>query len=334
MVSLVPALLLAALLCATPPVEGPVRPEPIAREPDAPAEPEQPPTPVIQPSDVAEPSLVEPPAVAPPAVDPDELGPPSPTLTEPPEPPGPDDDPDDDPFAVEPPPVGETFDYPERSWADMPYFPTAARKSADQRNNDMLVRPFRQPIYSIAAAARFAYSLPGRDVLQPFGFGFAAQLRIHFARVVKSRFGVEVYAGYTRFPRRVEYAEVEGSRPLTRLDLLGHTDVSAGPSMQIPLGPVFLQFGASAGVAFSTLTRTYSAEAVGDELRTSTDALLRGGASLGVPVLNRHGLSFGAGVQHVFSRERVVIDLQDPDGPTARPFGTWIEAYAAYQIWF
>src|SRR5690606_22654173 len=116
------------------------------------------------------------------------------------------------------------------------YAATAARKSAVQRNNDVLIRPFRKPVYSVAAAGRFATSLiGGRDVIQPFGFGVGAQLRIHFLRVFKSRLGLEIYAGYTRFPERVDYAAVEGvSAEITRLNLLVHTDVSAGPSMQIP----------------------------------------------------------------------------------------------------
>ncbi|HVI02104.1 MAG TPA: hypothetical protein VM869_25500, partial [Enhygromyxa sp.] len=110
--------------------------------------------------------------------------------------------------------------------------------------------------------------------------------------------------------------------------------VSAGPSMQIPIGPVFVQFGASAGVAFSTLTRTQSVEAVDDELVVSTDALIRGGLSLGVPIYSRHGLTVGAAVQHVFSRDDVAVDLADPDGPTTQPFGTWLEINLGYQMWF
>jgi hypothetical protein len=240
--------------------------------------------------------------------------------------------PEPEPEAAQP----EEYEFQERSFEDMPYAPTAARKSAVRRNNDVLVRPFRKPIYSVAAAGRFATSLiGGREVIQPFGFGVGAQLRIHFLRVVKSRFGVEVYAGYTRFPERVDYPAVEGvSSEITRLNLLAHTDVSAGPSMQIPIGPVFLQFGASAGVAFSTLTRTQSIEAIDDELVVSTDALIRGGLSLGVPIYSRHGLTLGGAVQHVFSRDEVAVDLADPDGEKVQPFGTWLEINLGYQMWF
>jgi hypothetical protein len=314
----VSGLILLALLCAAPPAES-------AIEGPAPAPAAETPAPVVPPPTLT-PEGTTPPGeeggiTFPEASDDEELS--SYQNPEPPEP---------EPEAAQP----EEYEFQERSFEDMPYAPTAARKSAVQRNNDVLVRPFRKPIYSVAAAGRFATSLiGGREVIQPFGFGVGAQLRIHFLRVVKSRFGVEVYAGYTRFSERIDYPAVEGvSSEITRLNLLAHTDVSAGPSMQIPIGPVFLQFGASAGVAFSTLTRTQSIEAIDDELVVSTDALIRGGLSLGVPIYSRHGLTLGGAVQHVFSRDEVAVDLADPDGPKAQPFGTWLEINLGYQMWF
>jgi hypothetical protein len=316
MVRPVSALLLLALLCAAPPAES-----------DAPVEgPARPP---------ADPPIVEiEPVVPPPTLVPEDDGPPAPT----------EDDEDlssyDNPLPPSDPEAHaaqpEEYVFEERNLADLPYAPTAARKSAVQRHNDVLVRPFRKPIYQVAAAARFATSLiGGRDVIQPYGFGVAAQLQIHFLRVVKSRVGVEIYAGYTRFPERVQYAAVEGvSTELTRLNLLAHTDLSAGPSWQIPIGPVFVQFGGSAGVAFSTLTRTQSVDAIDDVLVVSTDALIRGGLSLQVPIYARHGLTLGSAVQHVFSRDEVPIDLADSDGPKTQPFGTWLEIHLGYQMWF
>jgi len=230
----------------------------------------------------------------------------------------------------------DDWDPEPRVWEDMPYAPTAARKSAVQRGNDVLVRPFRQPVYTVAAAGRFATSLLGaRDVVQPFGFGVGAQLRIHFLRLFKARVGVEVYAGFTQFTERVDYLAVEGSAAtITRRNRLGHTDVSAGPSMQIPIGPLFLQFGGSAGVGFSTLARTRSIDAIDDEIVASADFLLRGGASVGIPILNRHGLTIGAGVQHIFSREEVVEDPERLDSPLVQPFGTLLEINLGYQMWF
>ena len=318
-------LILLALLCAAPPAESESAESESAVEGPAPAPEGEAPAPVVPPPTLT-PEGTTPPGedeggISFPEEDEDDV--PSYQNPEPPEP---------EPEAAQP----EEYEFQARPFEDMPYAPTAARKSAVQRNNDVLVRPFRKPIYSVAAAGRFAYSLiGGRDVIQPFGFGVAAQLRIHFLRVLRSRFGVEIYAGYTRFPERVNYPAVEGvSSEITRLNLLAHTDVSAGPSMQIPIGPVFLQFGASAGVAFSTLTRTQSVEAIDDELVVSTDALIRGGLSLGVPIYSRHGLTLGAAVQHVFSRDQVVVDLADPDGPKTQPFGTWLEITLGYQMWF
>ncbi|MFO7567551.1 MAG: hypothetical protein R6X02_33210 [Enhygromyxa sp.] len=320
------ALLLTTLASAASPAEPePATPESPPAEPEPPGEREDPPKSVPAP-------ILIPPGTTPPG---ESAGPEIPD----------DDDDEPEPFPAttyrEPEPEPEVeqpefYEFEERRFEDMPYAATAARKSAVQRNNDVLVRPFNKPVYSIAAAGRFATSLiGGREVIQPFGFGVGAQLRIHFLRVFRSRFGVEVYAGYTRFPERVEYAAVEGvSSEITRLNLLAHTDVSAGPSLQIPIGPVFLQFGASAGVAFSTLSRTQSVEAIEDEVLFSTDALIRGGLSLGVPIYARHGLTLGGAVQHVFSRDEVAINLSDPDGPTAQPFATWLEINLGYQMWF
>jgi hypothetical protein len=341
MVGPVPALLLFALLSAAPPAEPESVNEGAIEGPVAPAKPE------TAPETAPNPAPAEPPAseLPPPILTPEGTTPPGEQAG--PEVPEVDEeedtrgsltfaDPKPEPAPPPPEPEPEDFDYEQRSFEDMPYAPTAARRSAVQRNNDVLVRSFRAPIYAIAAVGRFATSLLGaRDVIQPFGYGVAAELRINFLRVFKSRFGIDVYAGYTRFQERVDYPAVEGvSAEITRLNLLAHTDVSAGPSLQIPIGPVFLQFGASAGVAFSTLTRTQSVEAIDDELIISTDALLRGGLSLGVPVYSRHGLTLGAAVQHVFSRDQVAEDLADPDGPKAQPFGTWLEINLGYQMWF
>ncbi|WP_146155447.1 hypothetical protein [Enhygromyxa salina] len=239
------------------------------------------------------------------------------------------------PAGPEPAPSEAEFAYAERNLADMPYGATAARKSATQRNNDVLVRPFRKPVYSIAASGRFGTLLSGgADVVQPFGYGFAAQLRIHFVGVVKSRFGVEVHAGHARFSQRRDFESVDGGATVTRITLLTDTDFSAGPSFQIPLGPLFVQLGGSAGVALSTLFRPLAADGVDDEAISTSNFMLRGGFSLGVPVLNRHGVTLGAGVHRIFSSREVAIDPRSPESPTTRPFGTWLEVLLGYQIWF
>lgn len=216
---------------------------------------------------------------------------------------------------------------------DLPYFPTAARKSAVRRNNDVMVRPFRKPVYTVAAAARLGALIGRQRVVQPIGWGVAMHLRLHFLPVVKSRFGVEIHGGHSRFQERRDYESFTGNQ-LTRITLLTHTDFGAGPSVQIPLGAVFLQAGATAGVSVSTLLRPISADSTEDELISETDFLLRGGLSLGVPILNRHGLTIGVGVQHVFSNREVAIDPTATDSGKATPFSTWLETFLGYQVWF
>lgn len=312
MFAAVSALIALTLLLSPPPSEAPV--EPVEGPVEASDEPAE------QPAEA--PAPVEPP---PPTFTPT----PTPTVTPEPESPAAvfeeEEEEDDD--------VGDP--YPVRNFADMPYGATAARMSAERRNNAVLVRPFRQPTYSITAYGRFGTLLSGgADVVQPFGYGFAAALRLYFAPVVKSRFGVEIHAGHTRFPERQEFPTIDGEATITRASLLSDTDFSAGPSFEIPLGPVYLQVGGSAGVALSTLFRPVSADSTEDQLVSTANAMLRGGLALGVPLFNQHGLSVGAAVHHIFSPRTVPIDPLMSMGDTTRPFGTWLEVALGYQIWF
>lgn len=240
-----------------------------------------------------------------------------------------------DPDEEEPAPPDWTID--ERTLDSLPYSATAARKSAVRRGNEVLVRPFRKPVYSVAAAARLGVLLGGgRDIIQPIAWGLAAQIRLHFVRVVKSRFGIELHAGHTRWQQRDDFQVVVGEvAPRTRISLLSHTDVSLGPSFEVPIGPVFLQFGASGGFAVSTLSRARSADAADDDHISEVDGLLRGGLSLGIPIINGQGLVIGSAVHQVFSNREILIDPNDPGtGEKTSPFDTWLEAYLAYQVWF
>lgn len=311
---------LALLLAAPSPADSPV-PEPVseAEGPTVPAPkldgpPPDAPPPELSPEPAPEGSATTSPR--PGSSSRSAWGPPSPSAT-----------------PSRPPPA--EYEYPERDLADLPYGATPARKSAVQRSNDVLVRPFSRPVYSIAASGRFGTLLSGgAGIVQPFGYGFAAQLRIHFVGVVKSRFGVEIHAGHTRFSKRNEFEGFEEGSTIKRVTLLTDTDFSAGPSLQIPLGPLFLQFGGSAGVALSTLFRPLSAETADDEAISTSNFMLRGGLSLGVPVLNRHGLTIGAGVHHIFSPREVEIDPLAAEPVMTHPFGSWLEILLGYQIWF
>jgi hypothetical protein len=300
-VAAVPISIALVLLLAAPPIEGPARP------PEA----EPPPTKIEPP----------PPGISgePPSVELQRPPPPAPTPAIPPEP--------------EPEPDAE-LDYQLRDRTDMPLGATGARKSAVRRNNEVLVRPFRRPVYSVTAAGRFGTLLSsGAELVQPFGYGFAAALRLHFLPVGKSRFGAEIHAGHTRFPNRVLFDDVDGDK-VVRKGLLTDTDFSVGPSLEIPIGPVFVGIGGSGGVALSSLFRPLSIDGFDDELVSATNFMLRGGLNLGVPLLNHHGLNLGAAVHHVFSPREVAIDPTNADSAKVRPFGTWLEVSLGYQIWF
>lgn len=316
MFAAVSALIALTLLLSPPPSEAPAE-APVEAPAEAPAE-----QPAEVEAETQAPAPVEPP---PPTL--------TPTVTPQPEPESPAAVFEEEEAEEEDDDVGDP--YPVRNFADMPHGATAARMSAERRNNAVLVRPFRQPTYSITAYGRFGTLLSGgADVVQPFGYGFAAALRLYFAPVVKSRFGVEIHAGHTRFPERQDFPTIDGEATITRASLLSDTDFSAGPSFEIPLGPVFLQVGGSAGVALSTLFRPVSADSTEDQLVSTANAMLRGGLALGVPLFNQHGLSVGAAVHHIFSPRTVPIDPLMSMGDTTRPFGTWLEVALGYQIWF
>ncbi|NJK31903.1 MAG: hypothetical protein HC927_05525 [Deltaproteobacteria bacterium] len=174
--------------------------------------------------------------------------------------------------------------------------------------------------------------------MQPFGWGVAAHLRLHFARVLKSRFGFEVHAGHTRWQQRQNFDPLVvsgGESTVTRITLLTHNDFGAGPSFEIPIGAVFLQIAATGGVAVSTLARPISADSREDLLISDVDGLIRGGLAVGIPIMNRHGLTIGSEVVQVFSNREIAANpLSDPDGAQVVPFSTWMSVYGAYTIWF
>lgn len=225
----------------------------------------------------------------------------------------------------------------EQRLDDLPLAPTAARKSAVRRRNDVLMRPFRKPTYAVAAVARLgALVADNRDLIRPLGWGLAMQLRLHFVRIGKARFGLELHAGHTRWQRRDEFALVEGDvAKLSRISLLTHTDIAAGPALEIPLGPLFVQLGVAGGLAVSTLSRARSAESEDDLHVLRPAGLVRGGAALGLPIANNQGLVIGVAVQQPFSKREVLVDPQGPqDGATTLAFDTWVESFLGYQVWF
>lgn len=258
--------------------------------------------------------------------------------------PAPDDDePQLVPFVM-PEPASEPAPDEDPEWTieenrldDLPLAPTAARKSAVRRDNDVLMRPFRKPTYAVAAVARLgALVADNQNLIRPLAWGLAMQLRLHFVRVGKARFGVELHAGHTRWQRRDEFAVLEtDTAKLSRISLLTHTDIAAGPALEIPLGPVFIQLGVAGGVAVSTLSRARSAESEDDLHIVQPNPLVRGGAALGLPIANNQGLVIGLAAQQPFSKREVLVDPQGPqDGAKTLAFDTWIETFLGYQVWF
>lgn len=207
------------------------------------------------------------------------------------------------------------------------------------RGNGVLL-PTRRPVFSVGAAARFGVLLGnGRDVVQPLGFGFGAQIRAHFINLGAIRFGLSFIAGHTRFPER---RSIEGVDEFTgefverdRWARISHTDLSLGPSFGLPLGPVILQGSVTAGLGIDQLFEPVTPfSTLEDREITSYDPLLRGGLGVGIPIRNDHGLSVGVGVGKYFSDARYRVPTDDGSGATFAPFDLLLEASLAYTAWF
>jgi len=209
------------------------------------------------------------------------------------------------------------------------------------RGNDSLSHRRRKPVYSVGAAARFGVLLGnGRDIVQPLGFGFAAQIRAHFINLAAVRFGIGFAAGHTRFPER---RSVEGVDEFTgefvtkqRWARISHTDLSLGPSFGIPLGPVIVSGEVTAGLGIDQLyePNTPFASLMDREI-TSYDPLVRGALDVGIPIRNDHGISVGVGVHKYFSDARYKGEpIEGAEAEAFAPFDLMLETYLAYTAWF
>jgi hypothetical protein len=194
---------------------------------------------------------------------------------------------------------------------------------------------------SVAAAGRFGVLLGGgSEFVQPFGFGFAAQLYFHLLKLgaAPARFGFAFHAGHTRFleTRRFQRDGVEGQEQVERTTVLAHTDFSLGPSFEIIAGPLVLLVGGGAGLGVDQLVRPLTADPVLDQQATDADFMLRGSAGIGIPIKNNQGLTIGAGVQKFFSGTRLPPAPLAEDGEQTQSvvFDLLLEAHLAYQAWF
>ncbi|MCB9717936.1 MAG: hypothetical protein H6712_29070 [Myxococcales bacterium] len=179
----------------------------------------------------------------------------------------------------------------------------------------------------------------GRRVIQPAGFGAELQFRAYALHLGRLRFGGEAHLGHTRVLERREVPHDDGNTivPVTRYAALDHTDFSAGPSVQIALGPVLLEGGAVVGLGVSNLVRPFGPFAPIDEEQVSdVTAMLRGGGQLAIPIRNDQGLVIGVHATRFFSRVQVVADPDPamPDAePDANPFDLVLEVGVGYQMW-
>jgi hypothetical protein len=220
------------------------------------------------------------------------------------------------------------------------------------RGNTVL-DPEVKRVFGIAVSARLGILIGGGDVLferrPPIGFGFALALKYHALRLGPMRFGFEFYGGHTRFPDHDRFDVPPDSstpidpntgapmtRQVIRVSALSHTDLTLGPSFQIPAKVLVIEFGAGAGLMVSNYRRMKSFNPWDDEQTVGYDPLVRAGATIGVPIRNNHGLALGAEFLKPFSKTQVVADPAAPPGtkPDSVVFDMFLNVTLAYQAWF
>lgn len=209
------------------------------------------------------------------------------------------------------------------------------------RGNTVLDRD-RARSFTAAAAGRYGWLAGGgSEFVQPHGFGFGATLGFHLLRMgaAPARFGLAFTGGHTRFLERRRFPApdpAQGDEPLERVTVLSHTDLALGPSFEIVGGPLVVLVGGGVGVGVDQLVRPITADPRQDQQAVAGDLLLRGGLSLGIPIVNNHGLAVGGAVQKYFSGVRRAPAPLDPERADARSvvFDLVIEVHLAYQAWF
>jgi hypothetical protein len=209
-----------------------------------------------------------------------------------------------------------------------------------KRGNSAIARR-SGPIFSVAAAPRLGILLAGgADVIQPVGFGAGFRFRVHGLHLGPLRFGGGLELGHTRFlERRHVVAVVDGvDQRATRYAALGHSDFSLGPSLQLVLGPVYVQGDFGVGLGISTFSRPLGAFTIDEEHHSDVTAMIRGGGELGIPIRNNQGIAIGSSVQKYFSKLQIVRNPpEDPEievEPDTNPFDLFVEVTVAYVFMF
>jgi hypothetical protein len=209
------------------------------------------------------------------------------------------------------------------------------------RGNTILDPSRDKRTFSAAAAGRFGILLGGgSEFVQPYGFGFAAQLYFHLLKMgaAPARFGFAFHGGHTRFLETQTFirGDGDGEETIERTTVLSHTDFSIGPSFEVIAGPLVLMFGGGPGLGVDQLVRPLTADPALDQQAVDADFLLRGSAGIGIPIKNNHGLKIGAGVQKFFSGTRLPPDPLAENGEETQSvvFDLLLEVHVAYQAWF
>jgi hypothetical protein len=209
-----------------------------------------------------------------------------------------------------------------------------------KRGNSAIARR-SGPIFTVAAAPRLGILLAGgAQVIQPVGFGAGFRFRVHGLHLGPLRFGGGVELGHTRFlERRSVSGVVDGTeQTATRYAALGHTDLGLGPSLQLLMGPVYLQGDFGVGLGISTFARPLGVLTIDEQHVSDVTAMIRGGGELGIPIRNNQGLSIGTSVQKYFSKLQIAREPSDDPAievpPDTNPFDLFIEVSIAYVFMF
>lgn len=195
------------------------------------------------------------------------------------------------------------------------------------------------PVYSMWAAPRLGILLVGgADVMQPVGFGAGIGFRVHALRVGPARFGLGIDFGHTQYIDRRDIS-FEGDN-VRRYASLGHTDLSAGPSIQIVTGPVFTRLGFGAGLGISSFVRPLGPFTTDEQDFDDYTAVIRGGGDIGIPIRNGSSITVGAAVHKYFSDLQVeanppLVDSGlEPGEPDTNPFDLMVEVTIGYHFSF
>lgn len=220
--------------------------------------------------------------------------------------------------------------------------PAGNPPSGTKRGNDVHARR-RGAVFSVVGAPRLGILLAGgADVMQPVGFGAGLSFRVHGLHLGPIRLGAALDLGHTRF---IERRQVEGvvdgqAEFATRYAALSHSDFGAGPSIQVALGPIYLQADLTVGAGVSTFVRPLGVLTVDEEHHSDVSAMIRGGGLVGIPIRNNQGITLGASVQRYFSTYQIVAQPQPEDPailpaePDTNPFDLALDISLGYLFMF